>query len=61
MQKIINIRNLRSNFTARFPRDSAARILSQEPDFVSPEAFLELARALLAVVGDDSMDKKKKG
>ncbi|MGC8516241.1 MAG: hypothetical protein ACP5OC_08955 [Thermoplasmata archaeon] len=50
---MVRIFNLKKNFVRRFPLNPAARILETSPDEVPPDAFLALAQAALAVVGDE--------
>lgn len=50
---MIEIRSLKENYTRKYPDSPISAILITQPDWITPDSFITLAKALLSVVKED--------
>ncbi len=49
---MIQIKNLKENYVGKFPDSKVSAILIGQPDYLTPESFITLAKALISAVND---------
>jgi hypothetical protein len=49
---MIEIRKLKENYILKYPNSKVSSILIGQPEYLTPESFITLAKALLSAVKD---------
>ena len=50
---MIEIRNLKENYVRKYPNSQVSAILITQPDSISTDSFITLAKALLSVIKEE--------
>jgi hypothetical protein len=50
---MIEIRSLKENYTRKYPNSPVSIILITQPDTITADSFLTLAKALLSVIKEE--------
>ena len=50
---MIEIRSLKENYTRKYPNSAVSTILITQPDSVTEDSFITLAKALLSVIKEE--------